>query len=77
MSYPRGITQGGIGSLGEETKTGRHLSVRQVYGDDVTIQRWLRGIQDSKIPCPGNRLRTMVDVEFAVDIAGVHLDCVQ
>jgi len=33
--------------------------------------------QNPQISCPGNRVRPAAGTEFAVDITGVGLDCVQ
>jgi len=44
---------------------------------DSGPSRRLGGGQDSQSSSHGDRLRPIVDVELAVDIAGVGLDCIQ
>jgi hypothetical protein len=60
---------------GGNKKAGRYPLTCQVLLSLCAAR--LGGGQDPQNSCPGNRLRPAVDTEFAVDIAGVGLDCVR
>jgi hypothetical protein len=80
VSSPERVIQGvncRLGALwdmpGGNKKAGRYPLARQV------LLPWCGtrsgGGQDPQSSCPGNRLRPVVDAEFAVDIARVDLNC--
>ena len=43
----------------------------------IQASKLLDGGQDTQSSGPGNRLRPVVDTQFAIDIAGVDFDCVR
>ena len=71
-----------IAGLEEQQKTGCDLQARQAPSIFCVVcaifsAQLLPGEQDSQFPSLSNSLCAVVDSEFSVDIAGVHLDCVQ
>ena len=86
VSSPERLMGGIIRGLGvlwqalvDKPKAGRSSVARQAVRSlcATEVARQSGGRQDSQIPCPGHRLRPVVDAELAVDMLGMGFDRVQ